>query len=257
MSTVNKSAQILKSLHQKSNKPLVLTNVYDILSARSIAELPVSEALATASYAVAEAAGITDNDLTLKDNLAAIKGIAAVSKEFNKPLTVDLQDGYGSELEDGIKSLIALGVTGINLEDYDRGSGNLYDSGTAASRIRRVLDVATEQSVPDFVINARCDVLVQGGELEEVLERGKKYIEAGATTVFVWGGARGVSKTEVVQLVKAFDGRLNVMLKLSDGGLYIEQLAQIGVARISIGPTLLFIAKKAQQDEARKLLTRL
>jgi 2-methylisocitrate lyase-like PEP mutase family enzyme len=257
MSAANKSAQILKSLHQRSNNPLILTNVYDILSARSVAKLSVSEALATASYAVAEAAGIADNDLTLKDNLSAVKGIAAVAKEFGKPLTVDFQDGYGSELEDGIKSLIEFGVTGINLEDYDRVTEKLYDIGTAASRIRRVLDMAREHNVPDFVVNARCDVLVQGGELEEVLERGKKYLEAGATTVFIWGGPRGVSKIEVEQLVKAFGGRLNVMLKLSDDGLAIEQLAQMGVARISIGPTLQFIAMKALQDEAKRLLTRL
>lgn len=257
MSAANKSAQILKSLHQRSNKPLILTNVYDILSARSVAKLSVSEALATASYAVAEAAGIADNDLTLKDNLSAAKGIAVVAKEFGKPLTVDLQDGYGSELEDGIKSLIEFGVTGINLEDYDRATEKLYNIGTAASRIRRVLDVAREHNVTDFVVNARCDVLVQGGELKEVLERGKKYLEAGATTVFVWGGSRGVSKTEVEQLVKAFGGRLNVMLNLSDDGLAIEILAQMGVARISIGPTLQFIAMKALQNEAKRLLTRL
>jgi 2-methylisocitrate lyase-like PEP mutase family enzyme len=257
MSPTNKSAQILKSFHQRPNKPLILANVYDILSARAIAELPVSEALATASSAVAEAAGIADNDLTLKDNLAAVKGIVAVSKEFNKPLTVDLQDGYGPELEGAIETLTALGVTGINLEDYDRATEKLYDIATATNRVRRALEVAREQGVPDFVINARCDVLVQGGEMKEVLERGKKYIEAGATTVFVWGGSRGVSKIEVEQLVKTFGGRLNVMLKQSDDGLSIEQLAQIGVARVSIGPALQFVAKKALQSEARRLLTRL
>lgn len=257
MSAANKSAQVLKSFHQRSKQPLILANVYDILSARSVAGLSGLEALATASYAVAEAAGIADNDLTLKHNLAAIKGIAAIAKEFRKPVTVDLQDGYGSELEDGIKSLIELGVAGINLEDYDRATGDLYDIGTAVSRIRCVLDVAAKYNVPDFVVNARCDVLVHGGELEEVLERGKRYIEAGATTVFVWGGSRGVSRTEVDQLVKAFGGLLNVMLKLSNGGLSIQQLAQMGVARISIGPALQFVAMQAIKDEATRLLTHL
>jgi len=257
MSANNKLPQILKTLHQRPNKPLVLTNVYDILSARAVAELPVSEALATASYAVAEAAGITDNNLTLEVNLAAVRGIAAISREFNIPLTVDLQDGYGPKLEDAIESLIEYGIAGINLEDYDRATEKMYDADTAASRIRRVLDMAKKHNVQDFVVNARCDILVQGGELEEALDRGKKYIEAGATTVFVWGGSRGISRTEVEQLVRAFGGRLNVLLKLSDDGLDIKQLAQIGVARISIGPTLQFVAKKALQAEAKKLLTQL
>jgi 2-methylisocitrate lyase-like PEP mutase family enzyme len=257
MST-NKSAEALKSLHKRPNRPLVLTNVYDILSARAVAELPSSEAIATASYAIARAAGTADDDLTLDINLAAVQGIAAVSRELNKPLTVDIQDGYGSQLEDAISKLLDLGVAGVNLEDCDKDTHELYDLETAVSRIRRVLDVARKRSVPDFVVNARCDVLVYGGELEKVLERGKRYLEAGATSVFVWGGSkRGVSKAEVEEMVKAFGGRLNVSLKMGTDGLTIKELADIGVARISVGPALQFVAMKAFLSEAEKLLTQL
>ncbi len=38
------------------------------------------------------------------------------------------------------------------------------------------------------------------------------------------------------QLVEAFDGRLNVLLK--QGGLTVHELSKIGVARISVGPRL-------------------
>jgi 2-methylisocitrate lyase-like PEP mutase family enzyme len=120
MSTPNKSAQTLKALHQRFNKPLVLANVYDILTARAVAELPSCEALATASYAVARAAGTTDDDMTLDINLAAVQGIAAVAREFNKPLTADVQDGYGAQLELAIGKLLDLGVAGVNLEDCDK-----------------------------------------------------------------------------------------------------------------------------------------
>jgi len=41
-------AGTLKALH-KPGDPLVLANVYDILSARAVASLPSSKALATAS----------------------------------------------------------------------------------------------------------------------------------------------------------------------------------------------------------------
>jgi 2-methylisocitrate lyase-like PEP mutase family enzyme len=257
MSTTKKSAQVLKSLHQRPHKPLVLANVYDILTARAVAELPSCEALATASYAVARAAGTTDDEMTLDVNLAAVQGIATVSREFNKPLTVDIQDGYGSQLEDAIGKLLDLGVAGINLEDCDKVTGKMHDVETAVGRIQRTLDVARKRNVPDFVVNARCDVLVQGGEISEVLERGKKYLEAGATTMFVWGGKRGVSRAEVEQMVKVFGGRLNVSLKMSADGLTIKELAEIGVARISVGPALQFVAMKAFQSEAEKLFAQL
>jgi 2-methylisocitrate lyase-like PEP mutase family enzyme len=88
-----------------------------------------------------------------------------------------------------------------------------------------------------------------------VITRGKRYLAAGATTVFVWGGGRGVSRAEVEQLVKEFDGRLNVSLKMTPDGLTVKQLAEIGVARISVGPSLQSIALKAFGDEAENLLT--
>jgi 2-methylisocitrate lyase-like PEP mutase family enzyme len=256
MADINKTALTLKALHERANKPLVLANVFDMISARAVAQLPSSEALATASYAVAQAAGTTDDDLTLEENLQAVRGVAAVAKEFNKPLTVDIQDAYGPRLEEAIGKLLDLGVVGVNLEDYDNEAKILFDVDTAVSRIRRVLDVARKRNVPDFVVNARCDVLVQGGKLEEVLDRGSKYLEAGATTVFVWGGSkRGVSTAEVVKMVKGFDGRLNVSLK--DGGLTIPELADIGVARISVGPRLQFAAIDAYERAAESLLTQL
>ncbi|KAB5545825.1 phosphoenolpyruvate phosphomutase-domain-containing protein [Coniochaeta sp. 2T2.1] len=256
MATTNETAQTLKALHQRAHKPLVLANVYDILSARAVAELPSSEALATASYAVALAAGTTDDDMTLQTNLNAVRGVAAVAKEFNKPLTVDIQDAYGPQLEDAINSLIDLGVAGVNLEDADKDTGRMYDSDTAVSRIKRVLTVARHRTVPDFVVNARCDVLMQGGALEEVLARGKKYLDAGATTVFVLEGSkRGVTRAEVEQMAMEFNGKLNVSLKMTPDGLTVKELAEIGVARISVGPSLQFLAMATYKKEAEKLLS--
>lgn len=84
-------------------------------------------------------------------------------------------------------------------------------------RIKKVLDTAHSFGIPDFVVNARCDVLVYGGSLREVVNRGQAYLAAGASTVFVWGGSArgGLHREEVVELVEAFDGRLNVLMKLS------------------------------------------
>lgn len=242
-------AKPLKSLHQPG-KPLILANVYDILSARAVAALPSSKALATASYAIAAARGTTDEDLGVDENLAAIPSIAAVAKQFNKPLTVDIQDGYGDSLEKSITTLIGCGVVGVNLEDCDK-NGKLYPVDTAVERIKRTMAVAKNKHVPDFVVNARCDVLVQGGKFDEVLDRGQKYLAAGAITVFVWGASRGVSSQEVQTMVEKFDGHLNVLLSRKQDALTIPQVRELNVTRISVGPTLQL---KALTGEAEKLL---
>lgn len=251
--SLNNVARTLRSLH-KPGRPLVLANVYDTLSAEAVASLPSSHALATASYAVARAVGTEDDDLTLEQNLAAAKLIGKVAAKHQKPLTVDLQDAYGSRLEDAIKSLIEAGAVGVNLEDCDKDSGKMHSVDEATNRVRRAVKAATDSGVPDFVVNARCDTLIHGGELDEVVERGKKYLEAGATTVFVWGGSkRGVSRAEVERMVKEFDGRLNVSLKWT-GGLTVAELAKIGVARISVGPAIQFFAMAEFAKKAEELL---
>jgi 2-methylisocitrate lyase-like PEP mutase family enzyme len=254
MASINTTAKQLKALHKPGN-PILFTNVYDRLTAEAVASVPSSKALATASYAVARAAGTQDDDMTLEINLAAIRGIADVAQWHDKPLSVDIQDGYGERLEEAISALIKLGVVGVNLEDCDKATQKMYAPEVAAERVKRVLAVAGREGVPDFVVNARCDTLVHGGELAEVLERGNLYLEAGATTVFVWGGSkRGTSRAEVVEMVKAFDGRLNVSMRLAPGNLTVKELAEIGVARISIGPDLQFAAMEYFGKEAAKIL---
>jgi 2-methylisocitrate lyase-like PEP mutase family enzyme len=150
---------------------------------------------------------------------------------------------------------VDLGVAGVNLEDCDKDTSKMHSKAEAVSRIKRALSTARQHGMPDFVVNARCDTLIHGGELSEVIERGKAYLDAGATTVFVWGGSkRGVSRAEVAEMVKAFDGRLNVSMKLSPDGLKVKALAELGVARISIGPAIQFIAMDAFAKEAEKIL---
>ncbi|KAI1438551.1 Phosphoenolpyruvate/pyruvate domain-containing protein [Xylaria sp. CBS 124048] len=255
MSTLNAAAKALKTLHQRSKTPLVLANVWDVLTARTIGELPTCEALATTSYSLAQAAGINDDELTLETNLAGVGAIAAVAASLDKPLTVDIQDGYGAQLEEAIGALIDLGVAGANLEDSKPTTGELYDADEAAARIGRALVVAKQKGVPDFVINARCDVLaIGGGGLEEVLTRGRKYLAAGATTVFVWGYKRGVSRDEVVRMVEAFDGRLAVMAKMTPDGLSVRDLADMGVSRISVGPSLMWVVQNTLRETANKWL---
>jgi 2-methylisocitrate lyase-like PEP mutase family enzyme len=246
-------AKAFKALHQPGN-PVVLANVYDILSSQAVASLPSCNALATASYAIAAARGTTDEDLNLDTNLAAISDIAAIAKQFNKPLSVDIQDGYGDSLSKAITALIDFGVAGVNLEDCDK-NGTLYSTERAVERIQRTLAVAKQKRVPDFVVNARCDVLVQGGSIDEALDRGKMYLAAGATTVFLWGGStRGISRQEIEMLVKEFDGRLNVLLSGKPDALSIPQLRELGVARISVGPTLQVEAIKTLKKVAETLL---
>ncbi|KAL6710247.1 hypothetical protein ACN47E_009193 [Coniothyrium glycines] len=256
MSSQNETAKILKALHRPGH-PLVLANVWDAITAEAVASLPETQALATASAVIAAAAGLADEDLSLDVNLRAIGAIAKVAKQHGKPLTVDFQDGFGDQLEDGVRQAIRMGAVGINLEDFAREKNGLYTISEAQDRIRRVLQVAQTEHVPDFVINARTDSLFAGSGIDEAIERGQAYLQAGAGNVFIWGGPsrKGWNRAEVEKATKALNGQLNVILiRTNSDGLTLNQLREIGVARISVGPQLMRRTIGAVSEEAKKIL---
>ncbi|KAH8430490.1 isocitrate lyase/PEP mutase family protein [Aspergillus melleus] len=258
MSSQNERAIYFRSLHTPGN-PIVLSNVYDGATASYIASHASTKAVATASFAVAASHGVADEALTLSQNLASARVIAAVvaATSPHLPLTVDAQDGY-DDVAHTIRELIALGAVGCNIEDVDNATGALRSLPDAVSRIRAAVQAASDAGVPDFVINARTDVLGPAGtgKVEDAIERGRAFLAAGACTVFVWGGpgGRGVSGAEVAALVAALGGRVNVKLGLGEGYLTAPELKRIGVARISLGPELWRAAMGAFRETADRLL---
>lgn len=253
MSHANNQAVAFKALHQQGN-PLVLANVWDTLSAQTVAALPSCQALATSSAAVARVNGTTDNDLTMDISLRAVKDIAAVAKAFDKPLTVDVQDAYGTQLEHAISALVKLGASGANIEDCDKDAQQMIPKATAASRIERALATAKACNVPDFVINARCDTLAHGGSFQDALQRGKAYLAAGAACVFVIPGPQQkLGRREVEQMVEAFGGRANVGWHPT-GPLSVKDITELGAVRISIGPLMQVLTLKALSTEADRLM---
>ena len=235
---LNDKAKKLRQLC-KPGEPLMLTNVYDAATAKIVADHSSTKAVATASFAIAAVSGVNDPDLTLKDNLIGIRNVAQVVGKTDLPLTVDLQDGY-EDVGATIKQAIEAGAVGGNLEDLDGSSGQLRDVSDAVARIKTALKTASDAGVPDFCINTRTDVLTFGGSISDAIARGKAYLDAGAVTVYIWGGAkgRGVSTAEVNELVKGLGGMINVKMNLRPGFLTAKDLADLGVARISVGPDM-------------------
>ncbi|KAJ5744471.1 hypothetical protein N7533_009341 [Penicillium manginii] len=262
MSSQNDIAKNFRALH-KPQDPILLTNAYDASTASVIASLPTTRAVATASFAIAACLGVDDNDLTKSQNLAALQTIISAVRRINPalPVTVDLQDGYGKDLPslaETVKEAIALGAVGCNMEDMNNAAGTLRPLEEAAARVKTVVEAAKEAGVPDFVLNARTDVLGQDGTtIDDAIVRGRAFLEAGACTVYIWGGpkGRGVSKDEVEVVVKELKGMVNVKMNLREGFLGMQEIRQLGVARVSLGPELWKCAMKAVKEQAELLLT--
>ncbi|KAF4967254.1 hypothetical protein FSARC_5166 [Fusarium sarcochroum] len=260
-------AQQLKALHKPSS-PIILPNVWDVASFNTVTSLNTKDskpvkALATASWAIAASYGVKDEELTLEQNLEAIGKIAPLAKAADIPLSADLQDGYGSQIASTIKRAIEAGVVGANIEDTIPENGDFYPVDEQVQRLKIALKAAADADCPDFVINARCDLFHTGtgrseaDVMKEAIARGKAYLDAGATTVFYWGGAkRGLRTAWVEELVKELDGRVAVKLAhREEGALSTSELGKIGVARISVGPSLFQLAQASIKEAAASILS--
>src|SRR5579884_811786 len=178
-------AQALRALHRPGD-PLLLANVWDVASAKAVAELGY-EALATSSSAIAHAFGEADSDCMPLD--VAFGTVERVARNVDLPVTADLEAGYQLSAEDFVQRLLVSGAVGCNLEDSDHhGPGVLVDSEKHAERVAAVKAAAKKAGV-DVVVNARVDVYVRKiGEpdvqLKEGVRRGRMYLEAGADCVY-------------------------------------------------------------------------
>ncbi|KAF5605579.1 C6 transcription factor [Fusarium pseudoanthophilum] len=198
-----------------------------VLSLNSEASKPVN-AIATASWAFA----------------ASLAGL---------PLSVDLQDGYGSRLREAVTQAIQAGAHGANIEDsipaHGLGQGVEHPLCPLSEQIRRLqlaVKAAADEGLPDFVINARCDVfalkdgpnLRSEARLEEEIRRGKAYLGAGATTAFFWRGyGAGFTEADVQILVGGLDGHVAIRLGQTREALSVSQLAKLrGVPESASAP---------------------
>ena len=228
MSTTAARATELLALHTQP-PILTLVNVWDVASARAVAAVDGTTALATASHSIAAAHGYPDGEqIPVEEMLDMVGRIVAATE---RPVTADLEAGYGDPAGT-IRRAIGLGVVGANLEDQ------LRPVAEATAVVADVMAAARAEGVPDFVLNARTDTFLRVGDrpregvLADAVERGRAFLDAGAPVVFVPGL---LSEPEIEALVAAFGpGRLSVIGV--PGMPSASRLEQLGVARVSFGP---------------------
>ena len=217
-----------------ADEMLVLPNVWDVASARVVAEAgyPV---IATSSAGVAWCLGHPDGEVISRDDmLFMVRRIAAA---VDLPVTADMEAGYGESAEavaETVTATLAAGAVGANIEDSSsQAAGHpLLDFDLSVARIRAAKQAAAAAGVP-FVINARTDGFFGGGDdgaLEEAVRRGNAYLEEGAGCVFV----PFVRDRETMEkLVARIDGPVNVLA--NPAAPKLDDLRDIGIARVSIG----------------------
>jgi 2-methylisocitrate lyase-like PEP mutase family enzyme len=170
------------------------------------------------------------------------------------PVTADMEAGYGDTAEDAAataRGVVAAGAVGLNLEDATR--DGLLPVEAFVAKIAAVRSVADETGVP-LVLNARVDQFIgQVGppesRLEQAIERGRAYLEAGADCIFV---PAVTDAATIGALVQDIGGCVSVLA--SQQSPTVAELARLGVARISIGSATYLAALSQAQRVAHEIL---
>ncbi len=85
-------ASRLLALH-RAPELLTVVNVWDVVSARVVADVPGTTALATASHSIAASAGYEDGENIPVDEMLA--AIGRIVRATELPVSADLESGYG------------------------------------------------------------------------------------------------------------------------------------------------------------------
>lgn len=167
---------------------ITLPGVYDCLSAR-IAQNCGFRALFTSGFGIsASSLGLPDYGLITGTEM--IQSIERIKRSVSVPVVADIDTGYGNPLNviRTVEDIVSYGISGIILEDqkWPKRCGHLegkeiIETNEHVEKIKAARYAASES---DLVIIARTDSRAVHG-LDEALERGRAYIEAGADVLFI------------------------------------------------------------------------
>jgi 2-methylisocitrate lyase-like PEP mutase family enzyme len=215
-----------------SGDPVILYNIWDVGSALAVVAAG-AKALATGSHPVADAHGWADGQQVPLD--FALANAKRIVDAVELPVTIDFESAYSTGPEEGAANVARLartGAVGCNFEDQVIGGEGLHPLDFQVKRIAAIRNAVGDQ----FFINARTDLFLKtqtydDALIDQVIERGKAFADAGASGFFV---PRLADPKQIERVVRQVPLPLNVIA--FPGAPDKKVWAEAGVARISHGP---------------------
>jgi len=229
----------------------VIPNPWDVGSARYLQGLGF-KALASTSSGFAWSVAHADNAVGVDIVLAHLKELCAVT---DVPVNADFEGGYADDpagVATNVTRCCGTGVAGLSIEDS---TGNkdkpLYDIPFAVERMKAAR-AAIDKAAPDVLLTGRAEGFIAGvPDLEQMIARLKAYADAGADCLY----APGIkTREQIAAVVKAVAPKpVNFLMTAID--LTVNDLASLGVRRISLGGTLARVGWTAVIRAARDIAT--
>ena len=213
----------------------IIPNPWDVGSARFLQSLGF-KALATTSSGLAWSQGRPDNGLPRARVLAHLQELVEAT---DIPVNADFESGFAANTDsigESVWLAVETGVAGLSIEDSTgRENAPLFELSDAVARLRaarKAIDAAGGDTL--LVARAEC-FLVGRPDLGETIDRLRAYANAGADCLYAPGIRTVEQIREVVEAVKPKP--VNHLMS-SPGELTLDQLAELGVRRVSVGGAL-------------------
>ena len=241
-------AVVFRDLH-RPGAPLLMPNPWDAGSARVLASLGFA-ALATTSSGFAATLGRLDGNVTLDEALAHAAVIAAAT---DLPVSADFENAFADEPAEvavNISRAAATGLAGCSIEDFTgREDDPIYAAGLAAERVAAAAEAAHAGPVR-LVLTARAENYLHGRpDLGDTIARLQAYQAAGADVLYAPGLT---APGDIRAVVSAVDVPVNVLAL--PAAPPVAELAELGVARVSVGGAFAWVAVDALAAAGRELL---
>lgn len=241
MTTQQQRGEAFRALHQRDGL-LVLPNPWDAGSAKMLAHLGF-EALASTSAGLAFSLGRPDAEGAVSRE-EALANARAIIEATPLPVAADLENGYGDEPEDcaeTIRLAAACGLVGGSIEDATgRPDAPIYPLELAVERVSAAVQAARALPFP-FTLAARAENLLHGrNDLDDTIRRLVAFAEAGADVLYAPGLK---TREEIAAVVSAVKPRpVNVLVGSPALQVSLDELAELGVKRVSVGSNLARVA---------------
>ena len=238
-----------KALHERPGA-FVIPNPWNAGTARILTSLGF-DALATTSAGYAFAVGRRDSSagLTRDEILQNAKEIVDAT---SLPVSADLEDGFGRSPEicaATIKLAAEIGLVGGSIEDATGNTKDpIYEFHLAVERVAAAARVAHKRK---FVLTARAEnFLHDRPDLGDTIRRVQAFAEVGADVLY----APGLPSLDAIRDVCASVSKpVNVVMGLKGATWSVEELAAVGVKRISVGGSFARAALGAFVRAAREV----
>lgn len=236
MTSIENRRESFAKLHETGC--FVIPNPWDIGSARLLAQLGFP-ALATTSAGFQFTRGLSDTvwGSSCESVLAHVSEMVGAT---DLPVSADFQSAYAHDAK-GVYTNVArcldTGVAGLSIEDA---TGNpaepLYNLPRSVARIKAARE-AIDANGARVLLTARAESYLVGHPepLNDVLRRLTAYADAGADVLFAPGAKTPEELEAIVQAVAPKPVNAIVTGNL---GLRVDDIAALGVRRISVGSAL-------------------